>query len=633
MATNVIYNGIILHNVTTREFNQEVVYDNSHTDQLFSRITVTVVGYCHSQGTASWITGGITSPYVAPYPSQSSMPVSMTDWAEQIRRTLSTPRQSFRMEIEGTDATPTIVLLQVDPCNSPTTYGDMDNGPKPKYINVESIVSNKIFKVIFSIDLAVLICANYTSTQPFVLNNRWSVSEAMDENCYITRAIHGRLRLARSIDPNNKAFSGHAVKALVIPPLENGFKRESLTYIVSENGLDCEYTISDKQVHKSAPWPATKMEITHSAGTGDGITAKQSAYVHLEAPPTFPSAMLMIRALQLLRLRLGVDSTQKVFKYKIDSINFTNHIGAITAVDADMYISAAVLLNRVGGEENDNIFYTLIKRVSDDESLNGIGRIPGFENSIYDDHKSFYPDTYGYDPDGNNPRSPFHLYLVSCYLQMPCQEKVVIGHTDANLETLSVPAERIGGYQGYVYNGQFPPETSYDPTQYSNEHRQAIYTYCAQENKYSDDSLKIQCPIGSNNSSDPTQDTSKIIQLGPKQCKLNIICQFERVGAPPELPKPYETIQIPNTNINGTLLEKFESVFPPQLTNDGAKSVYRIDASYIYALSRPIANNEHIYLGNLPYINFDEETSRKHEGFSRISWYKNADGKDILGLD
>ena len=49
MGTEVYYNGIRLSNVTTRQWQQEVIYDQSNTDTIGQRFNLTFEAICHIQ--------------------------------------------------------------------------------------------------------------------------------------------------------------------------------------------------------------------------------------------------------------------------------------------------------------------------------------------------------------------------------------------------------------------------------------------------------------------------------------------------------------------------------------------------------------------------------------------------------
>ena len=146
MSTDVHYNGIELHNVVTRGWDQEVVYDDSNTDLLFYKFKLKFEGILHVQGGSistnrAWIAkdggGGTTS--------------SATALMREVRAALGQPRGRLEVKIGGQTAllcVPGVVDFAADPDR------DVDNGPKPHSVSVEHISGSQLFRVSFSVDCA-----------------------------------------------------------------------------------------------------------------------------------------------------------------------------------------------------------------------------------------------------------------------------------------------------------------------------------------------------------------------------------------------------------------------------------------------------------------------------------------------
>ena len=63
MGTSLEYGGIEIVNCLTKQFDQDPVYDESGTDILYHKITITVIGYVHRVTTAQEAT---TTTFVRP---------------------------------------------------------------------------------------------------------------------------------------------------------------------------------------------------------------------------------------------------------------------------------------------------------------------------------------------------------------------------------------------------------------------------------------------------------------------------------------------------------------------------------------------------------------------------------------
>lgn len=606
MSTVVQYNGIELHNVLTREWHQEIVYDNSKTDKLYNKFRITVEGICHNQipfSQQSWSSGQSV------FALDGNNPANLAGMQALIVSTLGVSRKHFKMFVESSDIIPEIVLLEADGGAAVSIpILDTDNGPKPSKIEIKEIVGNRIFKVVFTIEICLSLC-NIERYTPFVLSNRWSVGETMDENFFTTRTIRGRMRLAFSTFDNGSTVPAHAVKSLAIPPLEDGFKRQSIDFVATENQLEAEYMIVDRQVHKASPWPATKMEVTHSTGTSDGLTARAECQVRLEGTPMTPSILLMIRAIQILELRLGITDLKQGTDYLVEDANFVNYIGEKPAVEARMRIGTITKFQNVTSANSPVLLKNLILACGWGDFTDSAGKmllkpLPGYENFPYNEKESPTPTVYGYDPMGAE-RSPVNLFILHCYQQTPCDAKKGINQASLPSGTTTEnPTPDRTKVQGYSYPSSSLPEGQ--KSLYSPGTETAIYTYCACESTYSTNALRIQMPIASDPATANAEDsTCKIVQLGPKQTTREIVLHYERKGSMPSIPEPVDVYQ--NGTITGTLLKHWETFYPPQLTNDGSGTLYRVDAHYIYALNRPPLKTENIDVGILPYVNKESE--------------------------
>ena len=91
-----------------------------------------------------------------------------------------------------------------------------------------------------------------------VLNNRWSVIDDIDGNFRTTRKWSGVLRAATS------TINANSFRGFVVPPLQPGLYRDSMSFRVSEDGLNLRYEITDIEAFFSPPAPATKWSMEHT---------------------------------------------------------------------------------------------------------------------------------------------------------------------------------------------------------------------------------------------------------------------------------------------------------------------------------------------------------------------------------
>ena len=182
---------------------------------------------------------------------------------------------------------------------------DVDNGPKPRRVNLIHIASNKLFRIEFEIDVAIVDCISPGNSQG-VLSNRWSMSDSVDHNWYTIRVIRATLRLAY-LALNPQAFRGW-----VVPPLQRGFKRESIETATTRDGLSLDYAIVDREVYNSAPKkPATTWRCTHTESVNDANTSISDIDLSLEGPPHTAKQDLIALGAQIIQQIINVPQFSK----------------------------------------------------------------------------------------------------------------------------------------------------------------------------------------------------------------------------------------------------------------------------------------------------------------------------------
>ena len=119
-GTYLVYNGIVLENVLTREFSQTPVRDLTNTDQWYQRFLVRVEAIVNADLLA------LTSPSIGLIPP-NKQGLSTAAQIELIaRRYLSEDRKDLAYVMQGT------TLLK-------STANDADNGPKVQHLNITHI--------------------------------------------------------------------------------------------------------------------------------------------------------------------------------------------------------------------------------------------------------------------------------------------------------------------------------------------------------------------------------------------------------------------------------------------------------------------------------------------------------------
>ena len=107
-------------------------------------------------------------------------------------------------------------------------------------------------------------------------------------------------------------------------------------------------------------------------------------------------------------------------------------------------------------------------------------------------------------------------------------------------------------------------------------------------------------------------DTCAIYAVHRPVSKRIVKIEFERVAEVPSLPEPVDTFEMTGASggsgsgVKATLMGVSITPYPWRLSSDGVKKVYRVDAEYVYALSRPLNAKEAYQIGRLPIFKTDD---------------------------
>ncbi len=283
--TQIQYNGVVIKDVLTHSVDQDVVYDvDGQVDQWYVKTTVTIQFTFHTVDGAGlgFSTGA-----------------SLAGGTAQALKMLTTNRKRFTMSIGGA------TLFDVVPgagqdlsvAQGGATF-DVNNGPRPK-LQIQEIIGTKVARGTFTVELAVPSCDGYSRDQPLSL--RWWTTDDVDGNWMTTRTINGRLRV-----PTKDVKSPHFLRGLIFPPLQRGFKRESMTFTEDPNGLELAFTVRDKEVFRAAPFPASTWRGNHrmmSQVPGATIVESECS-VTLEGAHDVPQSLLLALGTRIIDAKL-----------------------------------------------------------------------------------------------------------------------------------------------------------------------------------------------------------------------------------------------------------------------------------------------------------------------------------------
>ena len=477
----------------TRRFEQVAVYDDSGADLLYHKFTVRAVGYVHGNS-------GNTEIYSGPFGSAGRSAPEMHLF---IRSQLMEPRQPFKMEVSGWDGVvqdppvmETKTLLECKPpasgTNSDFSMCDVNNGPKPLIYDVVRITGTNTFRVEFEVEIAKVEChgVDRVENSSGVLSNRWSVSDDIDNNRMTTRTFQGRLRVANAnVNPNN-------FRQFVVPPLEQGFRRDKMAFVASADGLNLDYTIIEKEIAYSAPFPATSWRYHYTESTGDGKMAVGEISVDLEGDRNVDHKVLIAIAYQIVNIKLLSTAADG---HTVENISVTDRYG-----DHENGISLrATVRHNLDKAILGNIFdykigVPLQKREVVPADLFVAGALGEYNRNI-----SIDPGLMG--------RLPY-VAAFSTYLQRPCSRIHAITDNQ-NLAEVGTPAgSTVTSISTYSASGDLPTV----PTPYSASHLAHPYAYYRAESHYTTSGGKVHVPVAKRSSStDETEATSRVARVGP----------------------------------------------------------------------------------------------------------------------
>lgn len=576
MAFRLTYNDVKLANVVTRDFTQSVEYDESETDVLFHRFRLRVEGILHlPEGFFNADT--FPGPFaVGPnFANQASAAAVL----REVRKRMGTARKALVFTDDNGNE-----LLKVQPATASggDVDRDVDNGPKPGDFEVLQFYGSHAFKIGWTVNCAKTACENQNR---LVLSNRWTLREEMDDNHMISRYINGRIVLSKGPD---EAY-GHAFRSLVVPALEDGFRRAHVSYEVTRDGLSADYTVIDRQTHTAAPWPAVRMQGTHAESTSEGTAFFSDFQVMLTGKPDADKRQLIQRAIQIADDRLNFRARQFNIDYLIVNAAIIDHFGDLPAIEMRMRLQA------VADDAKGTLYLANLKnRIGtpiDVPSISG-------EPDAYDPKRSVVPELFGSTPHGGK-RDPAFLFLLHVYLQEPCDENHSIASAGRS-RPAGVAADTPGRRQTTVEGRTVSDLDDGNDSFYSEETKKAVYTMAVIRNHYSLKPIRAQLPVAQhlNVSSAATSD---IIGIAKPQAVRKITYSAERVGEWPKAPAPLD--RYVDKAIVGVLMDHYVEPEPPRPGPDGRQPIYRITAFYEYALSRPPTTSESVSLGKLPFTN------------------------------
>lgn len=615
--TCVEYNGVHITRCVTEQFDEEAVYDQGGSQLLYHRFTITVAGYCTGDDRTSYTPQNPAQPdsFYGGGVSVSTDTPDPTDQVVWIRSHLLKPRHRFTMRT-GTGPSPAAnggtFMLEVDPY--PTSIGasgewplasptvanggpgdergyDLNNGPKCLGVSVTRIVGNNLLFVRATFEITKLECetgdGRAATVTKGVLSNRWTMEDGIDANQMTIRTIHGRLRVTTPhIEAN--AFRGWA-----IPTLQDGFRRESMKFVVTEDGLSLDYTITDKEVAFSCPPPATSWRFKYTESVLNGSMSLADVVVWLQGNRSTPKSELMKTAAAIAHAKTKFLAVPKPQNFVIKDVTCIDEYG-----DSENSITLRVQIARPkeDAEMAGVKVSSLGKPIEAADFAVVAGNPAGALQPLaigYDRNKSTAFLTAGHiDTDGMLPV----VNAFRDYLHQSCGDFHKI---ESSIEqgNINYYAANQPSYTLSVAVVTTLPTTGTTTGYLKASEKDQPYTNWQCESLFHENKTRVHLPVAgavsfsSGGGAGPLAIASAVVTLAQGIATRTIRFKGTRIGKAPDIPKAPDEIPL-NQSLSGstdpkaTLLDARIRPVVPSRTVDG-DTIYSVDGEFIYAI--PVA--------------------------------------------
>lgn len=543
-GTTITYNGVVIEDVLTQEISQTIEYDSAGgVDPIYVKTIVTarvtfhlVSGAGLGLAVGTELAGGVASAL----------------------RLLAMPRRRFTMTIGGNtlidmQAGATVPEFGTQPLRGPGT--DMNNGPKPT-LKLDTIAGTRVATGTFTVEMAVPLITsegNLIATKDGVSNLRFWMQDEFDVNWFTTRTYHGRIRVA------NKTIIPMVKRNLVIPPLQDGFRRKSQSFTEDPNGLEMTFAITDEEVYRAAPFPATSWSGNHRISTpyAGGAIAESELTVRLEGAHDTPQTKLIQLAVAIMDQKLN-------FFQDVANTEKKNSILLFAAIDAPLHENKVTLVTKIKHVGTEGSGLDLIQTVGPE-----FGR--DLSTSVNGDE---------YAPWLSRRLEGATAGLLGVFLS---RVQLPQNHADMPKTTLTQTVrENPGAGTGPPATETFDLPLGETEDEFSDEHKEAMYTKYRASSTISSKTGTITLPRSGDGS---TPNKNANISLWPGVSKRDITIEATRIGDPPSIPEPKQEF----TDDNGIVhtLENW-SITPATklLGSDGVTQVIEVFALYTYVMSR-----------------------------------------------
>lgn len=283
--SRLLYNGYILDHILTQSIEQEAVYSQPDgLDYLYTRFQVSVQALFNVNIKPASANGTVDAPAT---PSTSDVAALM----KSIRHHLLQPRKTLAFWVDPANEPLFKVGANLNIASLANQSGsatcDAKRGPFPRSCRIKQVQGTECLLVDYTIEAFVNECDN---DAPEISAHHFRETIGIDENFYSTRTRNGTvvLRGDHFKARGDEKMSIDQYRGKIIPAIPTGFKRESMEFVIQEDGLQMTYSIRDKEQYLQPPFPATKASGTYNVSSvrAGGAVKMAECRVSLEGPNT-----------------------------------------------------------------------------------------------------------------------------------------------------------------------------------------------------------------------------------------------------------------------------------------------------------------------------------------------------------
>lgn len=509
-------------------------------------------------------------------------------------------------------------ISETDISVSGLSLQDVNDGPRCLEFAIVQASADNVFKVEAAFELCRTQCDAADSTgsgsravknTSGVLSNRWSSTDSIDVNLRTTRIYHGQLEIASS------KFSPHWFREIVVPPLQNGFRREKMDFTASEDGKVLAYTIADISVACSAPYPAQTWAVQQTTASlfGDAMKCTSQVSVSLTGTEDCDKAELVQLAMYILTAKIqgsipgaAAAGPQNIFWNDITITDFTGDVNRIDA-SASAWVPMQEFKGAAGvAGKGLLINATGIAEILTSENIPPFGTNPEYDPTI---SAGGYPDQA---PIYQGPRSLIGIF--GCYLQVPCStgnHQINIGTNQLGFDYNDyiaglMTSQPLNAPQIPVSAVIVPSISTTVPAVFSASQQALAYTHWQMQSSYDTNSLRAACPIalGAYTGSGPdTRTTTANVQLAAYQARRVARIRAERIGDYPEFPDP-DLMDSGIASLGSSplppIMQKFlkkKLLAQTKVTSVTGQDLYVAEWQVVFSLSRAPTPNDYMKVG------------------------------------